>query len=63
MKLKKVGEVNSEGALVELTQEDMIKTHNELVVSYLELMKEFIDLKKDYNALLLTAIAPTEVIQ
>jgi hypothetical protein len=59
----KVSELNSDGTLVELTQDDMIKTHNELVRSYIELMKEFIKLQKEYNALLLTMIVPEEVMQ
>lgn len=52
--MTKVKELNSDGTLVELTQDDMIKAHNELVSSYMELMGEFIKLQKDYNALLLT---------
>jgi hypothetical protein len=58
-----VSGVNSDGTLFELTQDDMIKAHNELVRSYIELMKEFIKLQKEYNALLLTMIVPEEAIQ
>jgi hypothetical protein len=66
----KVSELNSDGTLVELTQEDMIKTHNDLVQdhndllhSYIKLSKEFLILQKQYNELVLSMIVPTEAIQ
>ena len=63
VKMTKFGAVTREGTLVELTQSDMIEAHNELVSSYMELRDEFLILQKDYNALLLTMIVPTEAIQ
>jgi hypothetical protein len=58
-----VSGVNSDGTLFELTQDDMIKAHNELVRSYIELSKEFLILQKQYNELVLSMIVPTEAIQ
>ena len=58
-----VSGLNSDGTLFELTQDDMIKAHNELVRSYIELSKEFLILQKQYNELVLSMIVPTEAIQ
>jgi hypothetical protein len=58
-----VSGLNSDGTLFELTQDDMIKAHNELVRSYIELSKEFLALQKEYNALVMSMIVPTEAIQ
>ena len=61
--MTKVSGLNSDGTLFELTQDDMIKAHNELVRSYIELSKEFLILQKQYNELVLSMIVPTEAIQ
>jgi hypothetical protein len=61
--MTEVSGLNSDGTLFELTQDDMIKAHNELVRSYIELSKEFLILQKQYNELVLSMIVPTEAIQ